>query len=111
MTYTGRRFRSAKRQALSDKYCSFKFADGDKWVQVIMKDISTKGIGMLADNTSFFEGDKLFIRFSLAGRTIDCKVRVTNVYGRACGAEFIAISEEDQEMVTNFVSPRQLYTV
>jgi c-di-GMP-binding flagellar brake protein YcgR len=111
MTFTGRKFRSAKRQALSDKYCNFKFPDEKKWKQVILKDISSNGIGVLAEDTSFFEGDKLFVRFSLAGRTIDCKVRVTNIYGRACGAEFIAISEEDQEMITNFVSPRQLYTV
>lgn len=86
-----------------DKTCQLRFSSEDSWQDAIIKNISTSGLGIIGLSTSFFEGDKLQIRFNLCGKDIYCTGRVSNINGRHCGISFIKINEDDSKIIESFI--------
>lgn len=88
-----------------NKYCSFRFEDQNEseWSIIQMKDISTLGIGIVSDDIKLFEGDKLFLRFSIMENHIECTGIIMNAYSGNYGVRFVDISDEHAKVISDFI--------
>lgn len=99
-------FRKEPRIGMNDHICLLKFHDDEpdrKWREVKLRDISVGGLCMAAEDTSFFEGDRVKLKFTLMGKDVIIRGRVVSTYGRKSGVKFAEVSESNQEIINSFV--------
>lgn len=83
---------------------SYRFANNDKnWKEFDILNISSRGIGVFCSDSSFYEGDKLILRFSIMGKPIDCNGRVMHVNGRRFGIHFFDLTPQQRDVLKDFI--------
>lgn len=81
----------------------YAFESDNKFMNCQLRDIGTGGVA-LEGKFSFYEGDRLQLRFSLDQRPMKALIEITNVSGRKAGGRFISLTDEQYSMIQSYLN-------
>lgn len=76
----------------------YRFADSDDWMPCSLIDISTRGMALVGKK-SFYQGDKIEVRFVLEKRHVHAHVEITNLIGKKAGGRITQMSDADRDLI------------
>jgi hypothetical protein len=76
----------------------YRFEGEEDWMPCSLVDISTRGMALVGKK-SFYEGDKIEIRFVIEKRHVHAHVEITNLSGKKAGGRIIQMSDSDRDLI------------
>ncbi|MBI3395595.1 MAG: PilZ domain-containing protein [Spirochaetia bacterium] len=85
-----------------DKEAEFKMKGGQESVACTLTDVGTGGLSFVT-KAGLYQGDLITISFQLVKRKIHIPCKVVRVSGKAVGAEYDGVSEEDLADIQEYI--------
>lgn len=85
----------------------YRFTGDEDWLACTLIDISGSGMA-LSGKKSFYEGDKIEVRFTLEKRAIHIHLEITNLIGRKAGGRVTKIEDEDRLLIQEVINQQLL---
>ncbi|MBV6492631.1 MAG: hypothetical protein LDLANPLL_00627 [Turneriella sp.] len=76
----------------------YRFIGETEWSPCGLVNLSTRGLALVGKQ-SFYEGDKIEVRFSIEKRSIQVTVEITNLFGKKAGGKILEIADKDRSII------------